>query len=155
MTTEFKYIIRLFGSDLDGTRKVVHSLADLKGVGQNLSHYLLTSMNIDSNMRLGNLTDKQVADIEMRLKDFSNLGLPEFLMNRRKDLESGSDIHIVGSNIDLFLRNDRERERLTMSWRGIRHSLGLKLRGQRTRTSGRKGKTIGVKKSSLMKPKRE
>ena len=36
------------------------------------------------------------------------------------------------------------------NWRGIRHALGLKVRGQRTRTSGRSGKAVGVKKKAII-----
>jgi small subunit ribosomal protein S13 len=40
------------------------------------------------------------------------------------------------------------------TWKGIRHSLGLKVRGQRTRTTGRSGKAVGVKKKVLMEAAR-
>ncbi len=149
MSTEFKFIVRLLGKDLNGSRKVIQALSKLKGVGDNLAHYLLISMHIDSKARLGALTDDQISEIEKRLKNSSNLGLPDYMINRRKDLASGSNIHLVGSDLEFSLRTDRERERSMASWRGVRQSLGLKVRGQRTRTSGRKGKTIGVKKSTL------
>ncbi len=149
LSTEFKYIVRLLGKDLNGSRKVIQALSKLKGVGKNLAHYLLISMHIDSKARLGDITDGQIAEIEKRLKNSGSLGLPDYMINRRKDLESGSNIHLVGSELDFSLRTDRERERSMASWRGVRSSLGLKVRGQRTRTSGRKGKTIGVKKTAL------
>ena len=60
-----------------------------------------------------------------------------------------TNIHRFGSDLDFMIKNDIDRERNVFSWRGIRHGLGLKVRGQRTRTSGRKGRTVGVKKSSL------
>ena len=40
------------------------------------------------------------------------------------------------------------------SWKGIRHSLGLKVRGQRTRTTGRKGRAVGVAKKIVMEAAR-
>ncbi len=149
LSTEFKYIVRLLGKDLNGSRKVIQALSKLKGVGNNLAHYLLISMHIDSKARIGDITDGQIAEIEKRLKNSGSLGLPDYMINRRKDLESGSNIHLVGSELDFSLRTDREREKSMASWRGVRSSLGLKVRGQRTRTSGRKGKTIGVKKTAL------
>lgn len=149
LSTEFKYIVRLLGKDLNGSRKVIQALSKLKGVGNNLAHYLLISMHIDSKARIGDITDGQIAEIEKRLKNSGSLGLPDYMINRRKDLESGSNIHLVGSELDFSLRTDREREKSMASWRGVRSSLGLKVRGQRTRTSGRKGKTIGVKKTTL------
>ncbi len=151
MSADFKYLVRLLGKDLDGSRKVVQALSKLKGVGDNLAHYLLISMHIDGKTRLGDLTDAQIGEIEKKLKNSSSLGLPDHMINRRKDLESGSSIHLVGSELEFSLRNDHERERSIGSWRGVRFSLGLKVRGQRTRTAGRHGRTIGVKKSALVR----
>ena len=73
-------------------------------------------------------------------------------MNRRKDLESGKNLHLITSDIELTVRNDIEREKTTNSWRGIRHMFGLKVRGQRTRTTGRKGGAVGVKKGGKILP---
>jgi len=59
---------------------------------------------------------------------------------------------LLTSDIPFTLRNDIERERITASWRGYRHLSGLKVRGQRTRTSGRKGGAVGVAKGGLAAP---
>ena len=59
---------------------------------------------------------------------------------------------MLTSDIPFTLRNDIERERITASWRGYRHLSGLKVRGQRTRTSGRKGGAVGVAKGGLAAP---
>ena len=61
-------------------------------------------------------------------------------------------MHLLTSDIPFTLRNDIERERITASWRGYRHLSGLKVRGQRTRTSGRKGGAVGVAKGGLAAP---
>ncbi|MEM2885380.1 MAG: 30S ribosomal protein S13, partial [Thermoproteota archaeon] len=34
-------------------------------------------------------------------------------------------------------------------WKGLRHSLGLKVRGQRTKTTGREGRTLGVSRRAV------
>ena len=62
---------------------------------------------------------------------------------------SGKDIHLTGADLDFSLKTDLDRERALQSWRGVRHSLGLKLRGQRTRCTGRSGKTMGVSKAAI------
>jgi small subunit ribosomal protein S13 len=59
---------------------------------------------------------------------------------------------LLTSDIPFTLRNDIERERIAASWRGYRHLSGLKVRGQRTRTSGRKGGAVGVAKGGLAAP---
>jgi small subunit ribosomal protein S13 len=79
----------------------------------------------------------------------TKIGIPAWALNRRKDPETGSNFHLMGSDLDFVLKADIDRERFVGSWRGIRHSLGLKVRGQRTRTTGRKGRTIGVRKAAV------
>ncbi|RMF30503.1 MAG: 30S ribosomal protein S13, partial [Candidatus Nitrosothermus koennekii] len=94
------------------------------------------------------------ANIEEALKDPTRVNIPVWYLNRRKDIETGKDIHLITSDLDMTLRNDLERERITQSWRGIRHMYGLKVRGQRTRTTGRRrGGTIGVRKGGKVGPK--
>jgi small subunit ribosomal protein S13 len=68
------------------------------------------------------------------------------MLNRRKDYESGRDLHLVGADVTMAIRADIERERRIRSRRGIRHELGLPVRGQRTRTTGRKGLQVGVQR---------
>lgn len=149
MSQEFRHIVRIAGRDLDGTKKIVPSVAELKGVGESYANGLVAILKLDSRQRLGQLTDKQLQQIEGALKDGSGANLPVWLLNRRKDVDSGANIHRIGSDLDFMIKNDIEREKNVLSWRGVRHSLGLKVRGQRTRTTGRKGRTVGVKKSSL------
>ena len=150
MSTEFRHIVRVAGRDLDGKKKVSSAMADIKGVGTNLAQALLASLRIDGRLRMGSLNDQQVGLIETGLRDLSKLKLPEWMLNRRKDLERGSSVHLIGSDLALSIKEDVERERQAGSWRGIRHSLGLKVRGQHTRTTGRKGRTIGVKKAAIV-----
>jgi len=149
MSQEFKYIVRVAGRDLDGTKKVVPAIGEIKGVGDSYANAMVASLKLDSKTRLGQLTDRQLQQIEQALKDPAIMNLPPWLLNRRKDIDSGSNIHRIGSDLDFMIKGDLDREKNVLSWRGIRHSLGLKVRGQRTRTTGRKGRTVGVKKSSL------
>ena len=149
MSQEFKHIVRVAGKDLDGTKKVVPAISEIKGVGNSYANASASILKIDNRLRLGQLSDKQLQQIESSLKDTSGANFPPWLLNRRKDVDSGANIHRIGSDLDFMIKNDIDREKNVLSWRGIRHSLGLKVRGQRTRTSGRKGRTVGVKKSSL------
>jgi small subunit ribosomal protein S13 len=141
--------VRIAGQDLDGTKKVVPSLADLRGLGTSLAQHLLTALKIDPKLRLGQLSEGQVRELEEALRDPSRLGLPAFVLNRPKDPETGSNLHLVGADWQLVVKTDIEREKSVLSWRGLRHSLGLKVRGQRTRTTGRKGRAVGVRKAAL------
>ncbi len=147
--SEFRYLVRLKGKDLDGRKKAVAALADLKGVGYNFAQAVVSGAGIDPKMRFGQLSDSQVKDIERVLADTSSLNVPQWAFNRKRDPESGETKQLVGSDLDLAVKADVERERNVQSWRGVRHGLGLKVRGQRTRTTGRKGKTVGVRKATL------
>jgi small subunit ribosomal protein S13 len=149
MSQEFRHIVRIAGRDLDGTKKLVPAIAEVKGVGDSFANAMVSTLKLDPKARLGQLSDKQLHQIETALKDPNSMNLPPWLLNRRKDVDSGSNLHRIGSDLDFMIKNDVDREKNVMSWRGIRHSLGLKVRGQRTRTTGRKGRTVGVKKSSL------
>ena len=61
-------------------------------------------------------------------------------------------MHLVTSDIAFNIRNDVEREKTLFSWRGYRHMYGLKVRGQRTRCTGRKGGAVGVAKGGKIMP---
>ncbi len=61
-------------------------------------------------------------------------------------------MHLVTSDIAFNIRNDVEREKALFSWRGYRHMYGLKVRGQRTRCTGRKGGAVGVAKGGKVMP---
>ena len=149
MSQEFRHIVRIAGRDLDGTKKLVPAVAEIKGVGTSYANAMASSLKLDPKFRLGQLSDKQLQQIESALKDPNSLNLPGWFFNRRKDVDSGTNIHRIGSDLDFMIKGDIDRERNLLSWRGVRHGLGLKVRGQRTRTTGRKGRTVGVKKSSL------
>jgi len=68
------------------------------------------------------------------------------MLNRQKDFESGDDIHLVSTELDMIVRDDINRMRMIRCYKGIRHEGGHKVRGQRTRSNGRKGLTLGVSK---------
>lgn len=65
-------------------------------------------------------------------------------------MDDGSNNHMITSDLDFAASNDIEREKLVMSWRGYRHMFGLRVRGQCTRTTGRRGGAVGVKKVKAM-----
>ena len=127
-------------------------LTQIKGIGYNFATAILDTLKIDTNSNIGNLSDSDVQAIEKLITDPVEGNFPTWFLNRRKDIETGKDLHLLTSDIPFTLRNDIERERVTASWRGYRHLSGLKVRGQRTRTSGRKGGAVGVAKGGLAAP---
>lgn len=148
-SSEFRYLVRIKGKDLDGKKKLVAALSDLRGVGDNFAQAVVNNLGLDPKARLGTLGEAQLRELERALVDGSSLKIPQWAYNRRRDPETGETKQLVGSDLDFANKNDIEREKSVQSWRGIRHSLGLKVRGQRTRTTGRHGRTVGVRKSAL------
>ena len=149
MESEFKFIVRIMGRDLNGSLKLVQGISKIRGIGPNLAQYILNSLNIDGNIRIGVIINAQIEQIETVLKSPNSLQLPSFLRNRQKDMDSGKDIHLTGADLEFSLKTDLDRERALQSWRGVRHSLGLKVRGQRTRWTGRGGGAIGVSRAAI------
>ncbi|RJS76704.1 30S ribosomal protein S13 [Candidatus Bathyarchaeota archaeon] len=146
MSTEFRHIVRLLGRDLDGTKKVAFALTNIKGINLRLADAILKKANIPQEKRLGFLSEAEARRIEETVINLQNQDLPVWLFNRRKDPETGEDVHLTTSDLDLQIKADIERMKAIKSWRGYRHAYGLKVRGQRTRTTGRKGRSVGVRK---------
>ena len=143
---QFKYIIRIAGTDIRGELKLPYALAAIKGIGVTTAYAIIRMLGLDPEMRAGFLTEEQIRRLEEAVQDIRKLGLPSWLYNRRKDYDTGEDKHLIGADLIFHARRDIEREIRINSWRGVRHKLGLKVRGQRTHTTGRMGMTIGVTK---------
>lgn len=131
---------------------MIIGVSQVRGIGYNFAKAILDVLKIDQNSNVGFLSESQVEAIEKAMKNPSSLNIPSWFLNRRKDIDSGNDLHLITSDIEFNVRNDIEREKNTNSWRGFRHTYGLKVRGQRTRTTGRKGGAVGVRKGGKVLP---
>jgi len=152
MSKEFQHIIRIAGTDLDGTQKVGYALSDVRGIGIRMANVIAQKAGVDPQIRLGFLSEADIKKIEDIIKDPAKYGLPNWLLNRPKDRETGKDVHLVGPDLTLQIKSDIEYMEKIRSWRGFRHAHGLKVRGQRTKTTGRKAKALGVKKKEVRMP---
>ena len=149
---EFRHIVRIVGKDIPGTKKTIIGISQIKGMGYSFAKSILDILKINPNSNVGFLTEAQVEEIEKVMRNPSLVNMPSWFLNRRKDIDSGNDLHLITSDIDFNVRNDIEREKGMNSWRGFRHTYGLKVRGQRTRTTGRKGGAVGVRKGGKVLP---
>ena len=134
---------------------MIVGLTQIRGVGYMFANTILNILKIGANQRIGYLSPEQIKSIEDIIKNPSASNFPSWFLNRRKDIETGEDKHLLTSDIAFTVRNDIEREKTSNSWRGIRHMFGLKVRGQRTRCTGRKGGAVGVAKGGKIMPGRE
>jgi len=144
-TDDFKYIVRIANTDIDGEKTLVRGLTSIKGVGMHISVLIVNETGIDKYAKMGDLTDTQIGKIRNALDNITK-SAPSWMLNHRKDPETGEDIHLVGSDIDMRLRDEINIMKKIRSYRGIRHERGLTVRGQRTRANNRKGLALGVSK---------
>ncbi len=144
MSREVRQIVRLHGASLDGTKPTPYALTGIKGIGQRIAWAIVRRAGIDPNTRLGTLSEGELKKLEAIIEDPASWGLPTWLLNRRKDPRTGRDLHLLGSDLELQVKADIELMKEIRCWKGERHARGLKVRGQRTKTTGRKGRTVGV-----------
>jgi small subunit ribosomal protein S13 len=138
------------GTDVQGTLKTSYAVAQIKGVSMSLSNAILKKAGVNPDLRVGFITESDISKIEDVIKDTVKYGLPTWMFNRRKDTETGKDVHLLSSELILRTKTDIDEAKNIRSWRGYRHAYSLKVRGQHTKTTGRAGKALGVKKKTLM-----
>lgn len=154
MSKEFRHILRVAGTDVDGTKKLVYGLTRIRGIGPSYAAAIVRASELRPEMRLGELSEADVQKLEDIMREPAKYGLPPRLLNRWKGPDTGRDLHLIGPDLALSVKNDVDFMRDIRSWRGVRHSLGLKVRGQRTRTTGRKGRAVGVAKKVVLEAAR-
>jgi len=142
----YKHIVRIAGVDIEGELPLAYGLAKIKGIGYHTGLAIARKLGLDPRLRIGYLSEEDVTKIEEAVRNPKSYGLPPWYLNRRKDYATGEDRHLIGADLIYEARQDIERLARIRSWRGIRHSLGLKVRGQRTHTTGRLGPVVGVTK---------
>ena len=145
---DFKYIVRIANTDIDGKKTVEQGLASIKGIGIRLGEILADKAGIDRKYKIGDLSDEDV-DKLIEVVTKVNEMTPPWTLNRQHDIETGADLHIYGAEIFTYKREDLNRLKKIRCYRGIRHERGHKVRGQRTRANGRTGLTVGVVKKSV------
>ncbi len=154
MSKEFRLVLRVAGANIDGTKKVAYGIGHIRGVGPSYAAAIVKAAEIKPELRMGDLSEAEVQKLEDAMRDPAKYGLPPRLFNRRKGLDSGRDMHLIGADLALSTKSDIDFMTDIRSWKGVRHSLGLKVRGQRTRTTGRKGRAVGVAKKVIMEAAR-
>ena len=105
---------RTAGTDIPEHKKVVYSLRSIFGVGLTLAKEVVAQAKIDPNTRARDLSSEEVSRVQRILEKYPLEG----------DLR-----RVVSDNIHRLKR--------IKSYRGMRHSMGLPVRGQRTKVNSR------------------
>jgi small subunit ribosomal protein S13 len=138
-----KYIVRIANADLDGTQKVEYALTGIKGIGTRVSKILSRKADVDPHATMGYLPPEQVDRLRNVVENFEQ-NVPVWMLNRRKDVYTGENKHLIGVDLTLGVNEDVNLMKKMRSYKGIRHERGQKVRGQRTKSTGRTGATVGV-----------
>jgi len=142
----FQHILRIMNTNVDGKKKTMYALTAIKGVGRRFSNLVCKKADVDLNKRAGELTDDEVEKLVTIITNPRQYKIPDWFLNRQKDIKDGKYTQITSNALDNKLREDLERLKKIRAHRGLRHYWGLRVRGQHTKTTGRRGRTVGVSK---------
>mmetsp|Transcript_31229 Transcript_31229/g.58215 ORF Transcript_31229/g.58215 Transcript_31229/m.58215 type:complete len:156 (-) Transcript_31229:214-681(-) len=141
---EFTALLRILNTNVDGLRKVPYALTGIRGVGRRFATLCCHRANIDVNKRAGELTQDEIDNLLAILSEPAQYKIPEWFLNRQKDRKTNRYMQIVSNELNQKMREDFERMKKIRLHRGLRHIWGIKVRGQHTKTTGRRGRNLGI-----------
>lgn len=148
---QVKHLIRIADTDILGGKNILYGLARIKGVNVQFANALCKLCKLEPTRKIGTLTEAEQKQILNVLKDPLKAGVPRWMINRRKDPETGADIHQTGTKLIIANEEDIKILKKIKCYRGTRHMFGLPSRGQRTKSNFRRNKgksSLGVKTKS-------
>lgn len=150
---EFKHFVRIVNTDLEGNKQIAYALRKIKGVGFQFANLICSLSGVDKTKKVGYLSEEDIKKLDDVIKNPSKSGVPNWMLNRRRNYEDNTNKHLITSDLDFTKDNDIKRMKKIKSYKGVRHMFGLPVRGQRTKSNFRrnKGKVTGVKKSKARK----
>ncbi|PKU76429.1 40S ribosomal protein S18 [Dendrobium catenatum] len=167
---DFQHILRVLNTNVDGKKKIMFALTSIKGIGRRFANIVCKKADVDMNKRAGELSAAELENLMTIVANPRQFKIPDWFLNRKKDYKDGRYSQVVSNALDMKLRDDLERLKkiriseicsnanhrwkkkkpkgteLPWNHRGLRHYWGLRVRGQHTKTTGRRGKTVGVSK---------
>jgi small subunit ribosomal protein S13 len=147
----FRYIVRIMNTDIDGAKSLMMGIQNVKGVGPRVAGVVAKRTGIKPTEKMGNLSEAQTDEIEKIIASYPEFA-PHWAVNRQNDVETGEDLHVFGIDLGVANKDDINRMKMIRSYKGVRHEQGQKVRGQRTRSNGRTGLTMGVSRQKAAQP---
>ena len=146
--SNYKHIVRIAQVDLPGSKPIKIALTKIKGVGYNLASAACNITGIDKQKKTGELRNDEIKKLDTILMKTKENVFPSWMCNRRKDYETGEDLHLITGTLDFVKDNTIKNMKKIKCYKGVRHSRSLPVRGQRTKSNFRrsKGKVVGVSK---------
>lgn len=124
----------------------MYALTSIKGVGRRFANIVCKKADVDLRKRAGELNETEIEKLFTIISNPRQYKIPDWFLNRQKDIKDGKYSQITSNGLDNKLREDLERLKKIKAHRGLRHYWGLRVRGQHTKTTGRRGRTVGVSK---------
>ena len=140
MTSEFQHILRVLNTNIEGKRKAMFAMTKITGIGKRFSNIICKKAEVDVDRRAGTLSNEEIEKLVAIINNPRQFKVPNYLLNRQKDIVTGKTTQLVINNLIGSVRADVERLKKIRAHRGIRHYWGHRVRGQHTGTTGRKGK---------------
>lgn len=123
-------MVRILGVDIPDNKRLEISLRYLYGIGPTLAKEIVEKLHLDPNARAHKLTADEIARISALLQTE----------------------YTIEGDLRRQVQNNIKRLIGIHAYRGVRHRLGLPVRGQRTRTNARTRKgprrTVAGKKKA-------
>ena len=151
---DIQYFVRIGQTDLDGTQSVERALTDMSGVGRRVARIIADRAGVDRRELLGGLDEETIDEIVDLVEGYAE-EVPEWLTNHQNDFFDGETTHEVGNDLEMTRRQDINRMKMIDSYKGVRHKRGQKVRGQRTKSTGRTEGTIGVNVEAIKEEQAE
>ncbi|KAD3338253.1 hypothetical protein E3N88_33774 [Mikania micrantha] len=143
---DFQHILRVQNTNVDGKQKIMFAMTSIKGIGRRFANIVCKKADVDMNKRAGELSSAEIDNLMTIVANPRQFKIPDWFLNRKKDYKDGKYSQVTSNALDMKLRDDLERLKKIRNHRGLRHYWGLRVRGQHTKTTGRRGKTVGVSK---------
>ena len=155
--SNYRHIVRIANVDIPGEKALRFALKKIKGVGINFADSICIIAKVDRQKKTGNLSDEEIVRLNEIVNAPQDKGIPAWMLNRRKDYETGADMHMHTGTLNYVQDNDLKRLKKIKTLRGMRHQRKLPVRGQRTRSNFRKskGKVVGVRKRAPAQTKKK
>ncbi len=142
-------IVRLLEADIHGETPIFMALRKIKGIDFMLSSAVCNIADIPRDKRIELLEEKELEKVKDIIENPKNYSIPNWLLNRRRDPETGETKHLTSSKLKLQHELDIKMLRKIKCYRGVRHGMGLPVRGQKTKGHFRKGRAVGVDKKKV------
>jgi len=138
-------IVRFVETNLDDNKPTQAAIRSIDGVSFMLSNAITKKCGFYGR-KLNELSEGELKRLEEAILNPQSVGIPVWMLNRRNEPVSGKNRHLTASQLDFTHKMDINELKKMKCYRGVRHIQGQPVRGQRTRSSFRKGKSVGVRR---------